>query len=293
MPQKQTFFFRFGLNSLISYLLGIALTTAFYLAVTIFTANAFRIPVEVSFNGISFPISDYSPLWTGDAIRLIFIAGPAACLIWAFIFLGWFLMLPARQIFLRDLGFWMVFHGFNLAFGGIIAGVLTSSGFAWFAKWIYLNETARFFIALISVFLLGVIGLALARPALQGAPALWFIRDTQRWRFVLARLLFPWLGSVFLLSLLRLPVLPLHDLILLFTPGIMLAAIIAGIQSHRDFELEAQFLDSLEEDEQDMDLRERLYAPPRKYAVYWGCLLIILLGSVFYRIIFSTGIIFG
>lgn len=293
MPHQKSFFLRLWINSLATYLLGLSLTTSFYIFVTVLTANAFRIPVEVSFNGISFPISDYSPLWTGDAIRLIFISGPGACLLCGFVFLGWFLMLPGRRVFLRDLGFWMVFHGFNLAFGGIIAGVLTSSGFAWFAKWVYLNETARFFIALISVFLLGVVGLALARPALQSAPALWFIRDGQRWRFIFTRLLLPWLGGTLLLLLLRLPVLPLHDLILLVTPGIMLAAIIAGMKAHRDFELEAQFASSLKREDEDSDPREMLYEPPPKYNVYWIWLLLIIAAMVAYRLVFSAGIVFG
>lgn len=293
MPHQRSFFFRLWINSLATYLLGLFLTTSFYLAVTIITAKAFRIPVEVSFSGISFPISDYSPLWTGDAIRLIFISGPGACLLCAFVFLGWFLMLPGRRVFLRDLGFWMVFHGFNLAFGGIIAGVLTSSGFAWFAKWIYLNETARFFIALTSVFLLGVIGLALARPVLQSAPSLWFIRDGQRWRYAFTRLLFPWMGGTLLLLLLRLPVLPLHDLILLLTPGIMLAALIAGMKAYRDFELEVHFVDRVIRNDQDSDPREVLYEPPSHYKVYWVLLAIILVAITAYRMLFADGIVFG
>ena len=293
MPHQRYFFFRLWTNSLATYLLGLSLTTSFYLAVTVITANAFRIPVEVSFSGISFPISDYSPLWTGDAIRLIFISGPGACLLCAFVFLGWFLMLPGRRVFLRDLGFWMFFHGFNLAFGGIIAGVLTSSGFAWFAKWIYLNETARFFIALSSVFLLGLIGLALARPVLQSAPALWFIRDGLRLRFAFARLVLPWAGGTLILLMLRLPVLPLHDLILLLTPGVMLAATIAGMKAHRDFELEVYFLDSPIQKDQDSDPREMRYEPPSQYKVYWVLLAMILVAMIAYRMLFADGIVFG
>ena len=199
------------LNSIITYLIGLSLVITFYIMVTILVARAYHIPVALSYSGLSFPISNYSTLWSADAIRMIFIAGPGACLLIGFIFSGWLLNLPGKAVFLRDLFYWLSFHGINLALGGIIAGVLTSSGFAWFAKWVYLNETARFFIALVALFGLGFTGVLITPISLKSTPSLWYIRWENRYLFLFSRFLIPWLTAMLIMILIRLPAIPLHD----------------------------------------------------------------------------------
>lgn len=281
------------LNATMNYLLALILTTAFYSAVTIIVANEFRIPVEVSFNGLLFPISDYSSAWTADAIRLIFISGPAACLVMGFVFLGWSINLPGKWFFARQMAFWFSLHGFNLALGGIVAGVLTSSGFAWFAKWIYLNETARFFISLLSIFLLAGVGMALVKPALKSAPSLWFLKTDNRGLFLFSGILIPWIISAVALTLIRFPVFPLHDLILLATPAVIIATIMGNHRQHREEDLEPRFLDQLENGTKEPDWRDDLYDYRPKARINWIILIIIISLLITYRLVFGEGVIFG
>lgn len=280
-------------NGTASYLLALIITNVFYAGVTVLAANGFRIPVEIGFNGIHFPISDYSAYWTGDAIRVIFISGPGACLVWGFVFLGLSINLPGRWEFTRELTFWLSLHGFNLALGGIVAGVLTSSGFAWFAKWIYLNETARFFISLLSLFLLAAIGIALSKPALKTAPGLWFIKEDQRLLFLFSSMLVPWVVATALTMLLRYPVFPLHDIILLGTPGIILITILGNNQQHRAEDLEQRFLDQLENGKGEQDWREKLHNHRGNNGVRWLVIAAVILLLSAYRLFFREGVIFG
>lgn len=281
------------INSIFSYLLGLMLATFFYGAITIITANSFYIPVQVDFGGISFPISDYSSLWSADAIRLIFIAGPAACLLFGFIFLGLSINLSGKMVFLRDLSFWLAFHGINLALGGIIAGVLTSSGFAYFAKWIYLNESARFFVALIAIFLLAFTGMMITKLALQSAPSLWYIKSENRNVFLFSRFFVPWLAGTIILGLIRYPTLPLHDLILLATPIIMMAAIWGNSKQQREEDFELGYLDTVDHSSDQEKWRASMYSSPKRTNIRWFLVLSLVLLLAIYRIIFHQGVVFG
>lgn len=279
-------------NSMVSFLLAWMAITALHLGVTAITANAYHIPIALDLNGFSFPISNYSSLWTADAIRMIFVAGPAVCLLAGFAFAGWSLSLGARDVFLRDFFFWLAFHGINMALGGVIAGVLTSSGFAWFAKWIYLNETARFFIALLAFFGLALSGILLTPLSLRSAPSLWHIRWHDRYIYLFSRMLVPWMAGLAIIVLLRLPAIPLHDLILLGTPAVIIAACYAHTGSVREQDLEAAFLSERGVDEA-KDPRESLYDPPEHPAIRWGAFILLLLLLAGYRILLTSKVILG
>ncbi|HRY97998.1 MAG TPA: hypothetical protein P5550_02975 [Bacteroidales bacterium] len=280
------------LNSVASYLIGLLLIQGLHSGVTVLVASAYHIPITFDLQGLRFPISNYSTLWTADAIRMIFVSGPAACLLAGFAFAGWSLSLSGREVVRRDLFFWIAFHGINLALGSILAGVLTSSGFAWFAKWVYMNETARFFIALLALFALGLAGILFTPIGLRSAPSLWYIRGSDRPLFYFSRFLVPWLmGSLIMLAL-RLPVLPLHDLILLGTPLLLIASLVTHSRSLHEQDLEAVFLDAQGTIDPE-DPRAKLYAPPLSPRIRWCMVLLALWLIAAYRSWLSAQIVIG
>lgn len=280
------------LNSTIHFITGLIIAFGFHHLATALTANGFGIPVLIRYYGVIFPISDYSPLWSGDAIRLVFISGPGASLALGVMAVSTLNILPHSRWGCKLLAFWVAIHSFNLAFGGVVTGILTGSGFGHFAKWIYLNETARFFIALVSIFILAFIGLTMTRKALTTAPSLHYVHQENRQLFAIAQVFLPWILGSGIMILIKIPQNPVNEMLLFLTPGVIIGVILAHTASYRSQEFEASFavMDEVQnEDEQEVVPKEQKETP--LYFHWIGgvlCIGIILI----YRIGFSSGVAF-
>lgn len=141
-----------GLHSLAMFFLS--WMTLFYLknGVTLILASSLSIPVEFSFYKPTYLIP--STLWNPDMVKLLFISPQLVALVFA---IACFVVVfnVNRYVGLLKIFFiWGFVHGWAQCFGGMLVGMLTNTGFGFAADWMYLFDTMKLVLSLMSLFML-------------------------------------------------------------------------------------------------------------------------------------------
>lgn len=141
------------------------LCLAFYLFVfgmgEIFTAIGayiYNIPLAFKSFKIIFTIPNSSPLWTKDAIIMIYLLPNIWYLLSGVIFAFLYQTDKRRKGLAKAFWFWAILHSFNFLAGGIIAGKIASAGINFVIGWFFHSDII--YILFITIAVLGLNALA-------------------------------------------------------------------------------------------------------------------------------------
>ncbi|PKP20386.1 MAG: hypothetical protein CVU06_10640, partial [Bacteroidetes bacterium HGW-Bacteroidetes-22] len=150
-----------SLHSLAMFLLSwIMLFLLLNLMMAVFSFSI-GIPMELHFHRSYFLIPPSS--WTADIVKLLFISPQVVSFSYA---AGCLLVLYYVNQYsglLKLFFIWGFVHGWAGCFGGMVAGMLTNTGFGYAADWMYLFDTMKLFLSLLSMVFLLLGGFMISR----------------------------------------------------------------------------------------------------------------------------------
>lgn len=193
------------INSTIIFISTYILTYLFYWLSELLMASFYGLDSTLYFYDLKF--NDHSQLWSRFNILVITGVSPFICLITG-TFLYKVLFKNSRFTGLQKLFIlWLSFHMLNHFFGAFPSGVVTDEGFGYVAAWLYMNTAFKFMFALLSLFVLGLIGYFSAQNILETSDSPNRIKGDKRPSFILMQMILPWIFGTIILLLIRLP----HD----------------------------------------------------------------------------------
>ena len=217
-------------NSSILYVLAYLLVYLTYQLSVILMASRFGIDSVLYYFEVMFPIGNQSALWTDFSIISITLAGPLVCALLGILYYRWFLLKKAyKDQLLRLFLIWMSFHSLNMFFGAWTAGIITNQGFGYVANWLFLPTAVKFFISLVFIFLMMLIGYKSTNIFLETSQSAARVRKHNRPYFILSQGLIPWFLGTLVLLFIKLPnAAPQHSNILIYD-AVLLFSILALI----------------------------------------------------------------
>jgi hypothetical protein len=190
-------------NSTLIFISTYILTYLFYWGSELLMASFYGLDSTLYYYDLKF--NDHSQLWTRFNILLITGLGPVLCLVLG-TYLYKVLFRNSRFTGLQKLFIlWLSFHMINHFFGAFPSGVVTDEGFGYVAAWLYMNTAFKFMFALVSLFVLGLIGYFSAERILETADSQSRIKAERRPSFILMQMILPWVIGTAILLLSRLP----------------------------------------------------------------------------------------
>ena len=210
----------YAFNSTVLYLLAYLIAYSLQQLVTVFMGGSNHIPAELFPGHIAFKIPDDA--WRVSEVVSTYGPGPFACFLLAllatFVFNKIKLSGGLRKLFFL----WLLLHGFNLFFGGLVAGIIAKSGFWYAVRWSIPSNSATIAITVLFGFLLLLIGFLSAPGFLLSCDSITLIQFGNRQKLLISMVIIPWLAGSLVLLLLKLPDLNYYDNLLHLTMLLLL-----------------------------------------------------------------------
>lgn len=204
-------------NSFVMFILAYIIAYLVYQFAVMFIAAHFGINSILYYYEVLFPIGNSSPLWNNYNIIMITFAGPLISLLIGTIIYRFILrrdkVTGQTKLFLL----WISLHMINLFFGALIAGMITDQGFGYVIAWLFIPTTIRFLLAIIALFILGLIGYSTTRHILESTNSNFWTKKENKPRLFFFYMLVPWFVGSLLLFILKIPNnLPQHENIMVY-----------------------------------------------------------------------------
>lgn len=262
------------LHSTAYFILAFMLIYIIYQAVTIFVASSYNIPIIWYYYQLKFPLYTFSPLYTRQALVVIFAMGPILSLMLAFVFLKmYFTEIPLAKRF-KLFYLWGFICGTNMFFGAYIAGVFTRTEFIYTSAWLFMSrsfDTEEIIFTAISVVMLIIIGRIVTPLFLLSSGSVTLIKPEYRLLFILSQVIFPWLTGMLVLFLITLPNYYFPLILKTITPGLIMVPTLF-LYNSLEFENIHQ-----------SGVIQRNYFK-------WGIVIAVVVLLFFYRVILSFGL---
>jgi len=224
------------LNSTAMFMIAYQLCWFLYQLTVMILASFSHIDSVLYYYEVMFPVGNYSPKWTQSNIIFITLSGPLVSLImWAiyrYVMLRRFHPGQQMRIFLV----WLCLNSMMLFFGAFVGGAITRQGFGYVVDWLYMNVAIRILFSLIFLMIIIWLSWKIARflPESSGADS-W---KTNRYGFILSRLVIPWfIGSGIMVLLKLTDVIPQHENIFNYdalTLATLLFAVVPPLFNNKD-----------------------------------------------------------
>lgn len=213
------------LHSTAYFILAFMLIYIIYQAITIVIASSYNIPIIWYYYQLKFPLYTFSPLYTRQALVVIFAMGPLLSLMLAFVFLKlYFTENPIARRF-KLFYLWGFICGTNMFFGAYIAGVFTRTEFIYTSAWLFMSrgfDTVEMIFTAISVVTLLIIGRIVTPLFLLSSGSVTLIKPEFRLFFVFSQVILPWLTGILILFLITLPNYYIPLIFKTLTPGLIM-----------------------------------------------------------------------
>ncbi len=216
-------------NSLVSFLTAYILVWFLYQLVVLITASFYEIDSILFYYKLDF--NDHSKLWDILNIIIITISGPINSLIMGFVFYNYLFIKAKSYPRLQLFYLWSGLLFFGHFFAAFIAGVITNKGFGFVPLWLYWSDFTKFFFALISLVVLGLIGYYSASRFLSTTNNSFRIQRSNRALFYFTQALLPFLLGFLIISLLKIPNNFAYDSLILTFSVIMVVAVFFNINA--------------------------------------------------------------
>lgn len=270
---RQKFGFAY-LHSTAYFIMAFMLIYVLYQVITILVASSYNIPVIWYYYRLKWPLYTFSPLYTRQALIVIFAMGPILSLMLAFVFLRmYFTEIPIAKRF-KLFYLWGFICGTNMFFGAYIAGVFTRTEFIYTSAWLFMSrsfDTEEIIFTVISVIMLIIIGRIVTPLFLLSSGSVTLVKPEYRLFFILSQVIFPWLTGMLVLFLITLPNYYFPLILKTITPGLIMIPILF-------------FYNALEfENIHQSGVIQRNYFK-------WGIVIAVVVLLFFYRVILNFGL---
>lgn len=215
---------RIAINSTAYYILSYLFVFILHQAATILASFFFDYNVQVDYSKIFFMVSRYD--WYFDSVKIIFSAGPLVCLI-----LSVFMIVVAYRYkeyngSLKLFFLWGFVHSISIFLGSAYAGALLGEGFGHVLIWMFMPDTGKLIITLISLFLLAAAGFALTRTFLLSGNIYFNLLETKnRLSFIVFQVILPFIAGSIIIIAIRFPV-NLYELLRILTPVFVILTVL-------------------------------------------------------------------
>jgi hypothetical protein len=213
------------LHSTAYFILAFMLIYILYQAITIAVASSYNIPVIWYYYQLKFPLYTFSPLYTRQALIVIFAMGPLLSLMLGFVFLKlYFTENPVLKRF-KLFYLWGFICGANMFFGAYIAGIFTRTEFVYASEWLFLSRSfdpIEIVFVAISLVMLIIIGRIVTPLFLLSSGSVTLIKPEYRLFFILSQVILPWITGVVVLFLITLPNYYVPLIFKTITPGLIM-----------------------------------------------------------------------
>lgn len=217
------------LHSTAYFILAFMLIYIIYQAITIVVAASYNIPIIWYYYQLKFPLYTFSPLYTRQALVVIFAMGPLLSLLLAFVFLKMFFTENPISMRFRLFYLWGFICGTNMFFGAYIVGVITRTEFVYTSAWLFMSRTfdaEEIIFTAISIIMLIIIGRIVTPLFLLSSGSVTVVKPEFRLYFVLSQVIFPWLTGVVILFLITLPNYYIPLIFKTITPGLIMIPVL-------------------------------------------------------------------
>jgi len=202
-PSKKRGYLTYTINSTALYMIAYLLVYIVYQLTVLVVASQWKLDSVLYYHDLAF--NDLSPLWNRLNIIAVTISGPLISLLTGLLFLGFFTKISKTKKTAKLFMLWIGLHGSNLFLGAFASGISFDEGFGYVPAWLYFNVFWQIFIALIFLFLLGVIGYSLAPKFLDTSYSPQRINKKNKIKFLSFQVVLPWLIGGLLIFLTRIP----------------------------------------------------------------------------------------
>jgi hypothetical protein len=213
------------LHSTAYFVLAFMLIYIVYQGITIVVASSYNIPIIWYYYQLKFPLYTFSPLYTRQALIVIFALGPLLSLMLAFVFLKlYFTENPIAKRF-KLFYLWGFICGVNMFFGAYIVGVFTRTEFIYTSAWLFMShmfDPIEIVFTAISVVMLFIIGRIVTPLFLLSSGSVTLIKPEYRLFFVLSQVILPWLTGMLILFLITVPNYYIPLILKTITPGLIM-----------------------------------------------------------------------
>jgi hypothetical protein len=219
-------------NSLAYYLLSYFFVFIVHQAFTILAARLFRFNIELNYTNVKFLVSRYE--WYFDSVKIIYSAGPLACMM-----LSLFMIVVAFRYReysgkLKLFFLWGFVHSLSMLLGSAYAGALLGEGFGHVLIWMFLPDTGKLIVTLVSLFLLAAAGFAITRLFLLSGNSYYnHLKTDGIASFLMFQLVIPFIAGTILIILLRLPV-DFYEILRIVTPVMIVLPVWLNSQGSTD-----------------------------------------------------------
>ncbi|GAB1405584.1 MAG: hypothetical protein PHX54_06655 [Lentimicrobiaceae bacterium] len=212
------------LNSTAIFLLAYLFAFLLFQSFTVISALLFDFKLNINYTRINFLMKPSE--WSFDSVKTIYSSGPIISFIVSIAMIAIAIRFREYTGLLKLFFLWAFVHSFNLMLGPAFAGALLSEGFGHVLIWLYLPDTGKLLVTLISAFLLAVTGFAISGLFILGANTYYNqLKPENTPRFIIYQVIIPFVVGTLIIALLRHP-LSYYDAALLLTPLIMLLPVL-------------------------------------------------------------------
>lgn len=213
------------LHSTAYFILAFLLIYIIYQGITIAVASSYNIPIIWYYYQLKFPLYTYSPLYTRQALIVIFAMGPLLSLMLAFVFLRMYFTENTIAKRFKLFYLWGFICGANMFFGAYIVGVFTRTEFIYTSAWLFMSRTfdaEEIIFTAISTVMLIIIGRIVTPLFLLSSSSVTLIKPEFRLFFILSQVILPWLTGSLVLFLITLPNYYFPLILKTITPGLIM-----------------------------------------------------------------------
>lgn len=223
-PMKLQDNLRIAINSTAYYILSYLFVFLVHQSATILASFFFDYNIQVNYSKILFMVSRYD--WSSDSVKIIFSAGPLACLIISIFMIVVVYRYKEFNGSLKLFFLWGFVHSISIFLGSAYAGALLGEGFGHVLIWMFMPDTGKLIITLISLFLLAATGLALTRIFLLSGNIYFNLLETKnRLPFVFFQVILPFIIGSLIIIAIRFPV-NLYELLRILTPILVILTVL-------------------------------------------------------------------
>ncbi|HAH59151.1 MAG TPA: hypothetical protein DCL86_13475 [Bacteroidales bacterium] len=211
-------------NSTAFFLLAYLFAFLLFQSFTVIAALLFDFTVEVNYTRIFFLVKRSE--WSFDSVKTIFSSGPIISFIVSIAMIAIAVRFKEYNGLLKLFFLWAFIHCINLLLGPAFAGALLGEGFGHVLIWLFLPDTGKLLVTLISLFLLAIVGFSISGLFMLGANTYYNqLKPENVRRFLLNQAILPYIIGTAIIVLIRLP-LEYYDVALLLTPIIILLTVL-------------------------------------------------------------------
>ena len=216
--------FAISINSTAIFLLAYLFAFLLFQSFTVIAALMFDFTLEVDYTRIFFLVKRSE--WSFDSVKTIYSSGPIISLIASIAMIAIAIRFKEYDGLLKLFFLWAFIHCINLILGPAFAGALLGEGFGHVLIWMFLPDTGKLLITLISLFLLAAVGFGVTGLFILGANTYYNqLKPVDTRKFVIYQAIIPYIAGTIIIALLRLP-LDYYDSALLLTPIIILLPVL-------------------------------------------------------------------